>query len=134
MSPRKRTHKPDQALSPLVTEEISNEAQELHMAIVLGYVPLRGCAWSWRPLKTEVAKSLPIGLGDEQRLTRVLLNLVGNAIKLTDAWEVSITDLFGNGETKAVPPLAPFLHQASPPHRRNRPLRPVRLEYGRVRH
>jgi signal transduction histidine kinase len=27
-------------------------------------------------LKTEVAKSLPIGLGDEQRLTQVLLNLV----------------------------------------------------------
>jgi GAF domain-containing protein len=28
-------------------------------------------------LKTDVAKSLPIGLGDEQRLTQVLLNLVG---------------------------------------------------------
>jgi signal transduction histidine kinase len=63
--------------------------------------------------KVEVPPNLPGGHGDQRRLTQVLLNLVGNAIKFTDRGEISVKASATNGSfTVAVRDTGPGIRES----------------------
>ena len=65
-------------------------------------------------LKIELPPNLPVAQGDERRLTQVLLNLVGNAIKFTDTGEVAIKAAKSNGSyTVSVRDTGPGIDKAN---------------------
>jgi signal transduction histidine kinase len=63
--------------------------------------------------KVDAPGEMPKGHGDERRLTQVILNLVGNALKFTDSGEVVIKASSTNGSfTVAVKDTGPGISQA----------------------
>jgi signal transduction histidine kinase len=69
--------------------------KDVIQAVVAGTQPL--ATEKNLPLKVTVPAELPPVLGDERRISQVLMNLVGNAIKFTDTGEIRIDAAAVNG-------------------------------------
>ena len=86
-------------------------------------------------LKVEVPPDLPGAQGDERKLTQVLLNLVGNAIKFTDEGEIAIKASAANGSiTVSVRDSAPASPKPIKPRFSRNSSRPIRRSLAKRRH
>jgi signal transduction histidine kinase len=72
----------------LTLSPVDYSLRELALGVISGTEAL--AAEKKLALELDVPADLPPGRGDERRLTQVFLNLVGNAIKFTDAGSVGI--------------------------------------------
>ena len=79
----------------LVLELSDYSVQDIAQTVRITLEPL--AADKKLAFKLDLSPGLPPGHGDGRRLTQVLINLVGNAIKFTDAGEVAIKAEANNG-------------------------------------
>ena len=85
--------------------------KDLMQAVYVAIEPLAGN--KKLGFRLEVPPDLPAARGDERRLSQVLLNLVGNAIKFTDTGEVAMKATTANGSyTIAVSDTGPGIAEA----------------------